>query len=146
MALAKFKGFDIASITYPPYKGDMCIGYVMMANMGLIIRHREGYVLVPYLRGGHPPPLAEEDVSQPDITMGNLMAQMQLLDVHMTTLENVVGVLNYNMDRLNHNLYAYFASQGFAPPPYPPFYVLNQEDVGGNDYEVDENMGHDGDA
>ena len=71
---------------------------------------------------------------------------MQLLDVRMTTLENVVGVINHNMDRLNHNLYAYFASQGFAPPPYPPFYVLNQEDVGGNDYEVDENMGHDGDA
>ena len=78
--------------------------------------------------------------------MGSFMEQMQNLDVRMTTLENVAGVLNYNMDWLNHNLNAYFASQGFAPPPYPPFHIPTQEDVGGNDHEVDENAGHDWDA
>ena len=40
----------------------MRIGYVMMANMGLIMRQGEGYVLVSHPRGGHQPPLVEEDV------------------------------------------------------------------------------------
>ena len=37
----------------------------------------------------------------------------------MTSLEGTVGVIHQNINRLQHDLSAYFTFQGFHPPPFP---------------------------
>ena len=54
-------------------------------------------------------------------------SELQQVMEHLDTLELQVGVIDSNVDgirqeviMLNHNLMAYFQSQNFFPPPFPP--------------------------
>ena len=122
LALAQYKGFDIASITYPKCKGDMRIGYAMMVNMGLIMRQGDGYALVPHPRAaGYQPPRAEDmgDASHQPVTLEHVMTRMHAFDVRMTSLEGSVREINHHVNHLQHDLRAYLEFQGFQPPPFP---------------------------
>ena len=59
-----------------------------------------------------------EQQPQQEVTMEAIVAQIYKLDMHITTLKNMIEVINTKMARMSHNLDAYFAHRGFVPPPY----------------------------
>ena len=89
----------------------------MMEAMGMLVIGRMGE---PTLIGEQAPQQGREDKEEEESDLQQVMDHLDTLEVQVGVIDSNVEGIRHEVTMLNHNLMAYFQSQNFFPPLFPP--------------------------
>ena len=139
--LAKYLGFDVENIPFDKVKGHSLIDSCMMEAMGLIRKDLRGRTILIQPNDPLPAPQQgekeDQEVDLNDVVerLDNLKLQVGVIDSNIdeltslaTRMDDTMIGMNHRLNMINHNLMAYFNTQHFVLPPFPPYdEEVNQE-------------------